>query len=237
MVMTDEELLAVVYRIRNLMISVSTGGPRIQEVNDEFLAEVDTMSRELSQRRIDNPLPYSDLWVWHGKWSSGDLPTYASRRVYITELFEPLIRQIKTGNSSEYEPTGWARVDRTVSELRRRLSEANSEEHYQAIGLLCREALISTAQAVFDPEQHPTLDGVKASETDAKRMLESYIAVALAGGSNDFLRKHVRAALDLAIHVQHRRTASYRDAAICLEATISVVNIIAIVAGLRTPKI
>jgi hypothetical protein len=69
----------------------------------------------------------------------------------------------------------------------------------------------------------------------AKRMLEAYIAASLAGSSNEHLRKHARAALDLALHLQHKRTASFRDAALCSEATTSVVNLIAIIAGRRDP--
>jgi hypothetical protein len=66
--------------------------------------------------------------------------------------------------------------------MRQRLESAAAEEQFQAVGLLCREALISLAQAVYDPDVHQTLDKVKASDTDAKRMLEAYIAVALGGG-------------------------------------------------------
>ena len=77
----------------------------------------------------------------------------------------------------------------------------------------------------------------KASETDAKRMLEAYIAASLAGTSNEHLRKHARAALDLALHLQHKRTASIRDAALCSEATTSVVNLIAIIDGRPIPRL
>jgi hypothetical protein len=37
------------------------------------------------------------------------------------------------------------------------------------------------------------------------------------------------------LHLQHKRTASFRDAALCSEATTSVVNLIAIIAGRRDP--
>jgi hypothetical protein len=133
------------------------------------------------------------------------------------------------------EPTGWTRVDRNVTEVRKRLETATMEEQFQAVGLLCRETLISLAQAVYDAELHPTLDGVTPSDTDAKRMLEAYIAVAFGGGAYEHFRKHARAAYDLAAHLQHRRTASFRQAAACTEATTSIVNLIAIMAGLRDP--
>ncbi len=218
-----------------MMISVSTGGPRIQEVDDQFQTEYDLVATALKQRGIKNPLPYRSLWDWHGRWSSGDLPTYQSRRRFVSELFDPLTRRIRDGIKDEFSETGWQRVDRTVGEFRNRLAVAESEEHFQAVGLLCREGLISVAQSVFDSEKHPTHDGVKASQTDAKRMLDAYIATELAGGSNDEARKHAKSALDLALHLQHKRTASFRDAAMCVEATTSVINIVAIISGLRDP--
>jgi hypothetical protein len=60
--------------------------------------------------------------------------------------------------------------------------------------LLCRETLISLGQAVYNAALHPTLDGVAASDTDAKRMLEAYIAVTFSGSAHEHLRKHARAA-------------------------------------------
>jgi hypothetical protein len=117
--------------------------------------------------------------------------------------------------------------------MRSRLASAKTEEQFQGIGLLGRELLISVAEVVFNPDDHPTLDGTAASKTDAKRMLEAFVAVELGGSANEFARKYARAALDLAVHLQHRRTASYRDAALCMDATTSVVNMIAVIAGRR----
>jgi uncharacterized protein YutE (UPF0331/DUF86 family) len=66
-------------------------------------------------------------------------------------------------------------------------------------------------------------------------MLEAYVAVELAGGANEEVRKHARSALDLANALQHRRTATFREAAMCVESTTAIVNVIAIVAGMRDP--
>lgn len=233
--MTKAELIRALDRLRSIMISVATGGARIQLVQQEFQESYDEVAAELASRQIDNPLPYRDLWQWYGRWSSGDLPTYVSRRTFVADVFDPLLAQLRTGASSPVEPTGWRRVDRTVTSIRDQLAAAKTEEQFQTIGLLCREALISVAQAVFEADEHPTLDGVKASHTDAKRMLEAYIAASLPGGSNEHVRKHARAALELAMHLQHKRTAEFRDAAVCCEATTSVVNLIAILDGRRGP--
>ena len=88
---------------------------------------------------------------------------------------------------------------------------------------------------MYDQDRHPPLDGVDPAENDAKRMLEAYIAVELAGGANEEARRHARSSLALANALQHRRTATFRDAALCVEASTSVINVIAIVAGRRDP--
>lgn len=233
--MTDDELMAALEQIRNTMIAVATGGPQIAEVNEEYQRVFATVAADLSRRHIDNPITYGSLWEWYGRWSSGDLPSYQSRRAFVGELINPVINRIRTGRVEEAPPTGWPRVDRTVGELRDRLASARNEEQFQAVGLLGREALISVAQAVYVRERHPPLDSVEPSSTDAKRMLEGYFAVELAGGATEEARRHGRAALDFAVALQHRRTASFRDAALCVEATTTVINIVAIVSGRRDP--
>jgi hypothetical protein len=219
------------------MIDVATGGPRIQEVNDEYRERRSLLRKELGERRLEDPSPFVDLWAWYSRWSSGDLPSYQSRRLFIAELYEPVIRAVEDSSSGQMqEPTGWARVDRTVTELRSRLASARTEEQYQSVGLLCRETLISLAQEVYDPKRHLTVDRITASHTDAKRMLEAYIAIEVRGRSNSEARKHAKAALDLANRLQHNRTADFREAALCVEASTSVVNIIAILSGRRDPE-
>lgn len=233
--MTNSELLEAIEYLRNTMNAVATGGPLINDVNDQFQSTYTLVAEELANQGIKNPLSYKNLWDWYGRWSSGDMPTYQSRRVFVSELFNPLISRINTGQVEEFEPTGWARVDRTVGELRDRFASAINEEQFQVVGLLCREALISLAQAVYIPGRHQTLDGVNPSLTDAKRMLQAYIIAELGGGTNDEARKHARSTLDLAAHLQHKRTAGFREAAMCVEATTSVINIIAIISGRRDP--
>lgn len=234
--MTDAELVAAIDRLKAMMISVATGGPRIGEIETEFTRTYDDVAIELVSRGVENPIPYRDLWQWHGRWTSGDLPSWASRRAFVAQLFDPLFRLVRGGRHGVSEPTGWQRVDRAVADARSRLATAKTEEQFQGVGLICREFLISTAQAVYDTARHGTLDGVKASTTDAKRMLEAYIASELGGSSNETMRKHAKAALELASQLVHRRTATFRDAAICIEASASVVNLIAILDGVRDPK-
>lgn len=131
------------------------------------------------------------------------------------------------------EPTGWQKVDRQLQEMRLRLDSAATEEQYQGVGLLCREALISVAQEVYDPARHPLIDDKTPSDTDAKRMLEAIFEAELKGSSNEEARAHAKAAVRLALALQHKRFADFKTAALCAEGTWSVVNMLAIIAGRR----
>jgi hypothetical protein len=124
----------------------------------------------------------------------------------------------------------WERVDRALSKARTQLESASAEEDCQAIGLLCREVIISLAQAVYDPTIHESLDGVRPSDTDANRMLEAYIGHVFPGASNKEVRAHHRASLALALNLQHRRTATRLLAALCVEATASTTAVVSIIA-------
>ncbi|MEA3359807.1 MAG: hypothetical protein U9R17_10460, partial [Thermodesulfobacteriota bacterium] len=236
----NDELIREIEAIRNIMISVATGGARIQNVNDNYIKKYEKIELGLEERNIGNPNPYRNLWDWYEKWSSGDLPTYQSRRQYISELLLPTIDAIKNEsylNTKKIfnEPTGWVRVDRTIGELRKRLADAQTEERYQVVGLLSRETLISLAQIVYDSSLHDAIDGIEPGETDAKRMLEAYLNKELSGNTNEAARRHAKAALSLANDLTHRRTATFREAALCAEAVTSVVNIVAIISGKRNP--
>ena len=234
----EQELISEVEKQKRLLIAVSTGGPRIQEKNQEYQERRRIIRSSITRMRIKDPNPYSDLWDWYGKWSSGDLPSYQSRRQYISELYKPLLDFLETDRAERAsepinEPTGWARVDRGVDKIVYQLEISENEEDFQAVGLYCRETLISLAQSVYDSERHAGQDGTEPSKTDAKKMLENYLAVELSGSSNESARRHAKASLSLANDLQHRRTATSKDAALCAEATRTVVNIVAIISEYR----
>lgn len=222
----------------DLMIAVATGGPRIQTKNDEYKEQRELIRNRLLSLGMRDPNPFDDLWAWYGRWSSGDLTNYQSRRDYVRMLYRGLLEDLAGAPSlspsePSREPTGWEKVDRTVDKIITSVAQAKDEEEYQAVGLLCRECLISLAQAVFDPAKHIPTDGIQPSATDAYRMLESYFANVFPGTENEALRRHAKASLNLANHLQHRRTAKYKAAALCAEATRTVVNIVAITSERR----
>ncbi len=127
------------------------------------------------------------------------------------------------------------RVDRNIGEVRTRLAQATTEEQFQAVGLLCRVALVTLAQIVYNSDSHPSPDGVAPSKTDAKRMLDAYLAATLAGKTNEAARRHAKSSLAFANELTHKRTADFQQAAMCAEATTAVVNLVAIISGQRNP--
>ncbi|WP_105435888.1 hypothetical protein [Neorhizobium tomejilense] len=216
---------------QEMMIKVATGEASIQDVNDYYIARQVRVASFCGSSGIQYDNGHSDLWAWfhHYKEHFG---TYAERRKYVRDLFKSAIGAAASKTLPSVptrEPTGWERVDRALAKARLQIGTSSDEEDYQAIGLLCREVMISLAQAVYDPAIHVSEDGVSPSLTDANRMLEGYVGHSFPGESYKEVRAHARAALALALNLQHRRTATRKLAALCLEAATSATSIIAII--------
>lgn len=69
--MTDDDLVKELEAQRQLMIAVATDGPRIQSVDQQYQERRGRIGAALKHRGLRDPSPYSDLWAWYGKWSSG----------------------------------------------------------------------------------------------------------------------------------------------------------------------
>ncbi|KEQ08969.1 hypothetical protein [Pseudorhizobium pelagicum] len=213
------------------MIKVATGERSIQDANDYYIARQVRLTTLCGSSTIQYDNPHPDLWAWFHYYKD-HFGTYAERRRYVRDLFKSAIADAaaKTLSAAPVrEPTGWERVDRALTKARSQIDTSSDEEDYQAIGLLCREVMISLAQAVYDPAIHASEDGVSPSLTDANRMLEGYVGHSFPGESYKEVRAHARAALALALNLQHRRTATRKLAALCLEAATSATSIIAII--------
>jgi hypothetical protein len=234
-------LIAELDKQKSLMIAVATGGPRIKTVEQEYKERHILITKELEKLGLKNTIVFDDLWKWYGHWSSGELPTYASRRAYGSGLFDPLIELVRKsfekaiGSYSEPPITGWERVDRTTARVWDLMLKAQTEEDYQTIGLLCRENLISLANAVYRPENHEQFLDQKTSETDAKRLLDAFLSCELPGPSNEEMRRFAKSAVALANALTHKRTADRILAGICTSATNAVISIARIIEDAHAP--
>ncbi len=127
--------------------------------------------------------------------------------------------------------SAWEKLEDQLARTRAVASSARETEQFQAVGIQCREIVISLSQLVYDPKKHPSPDGIAPSPTDAKRMLESYVAAELAGKTNQSTRRHVRSVIDMCNDLQHSRNACYRDAVLCVEAAGALVSVIGVISG------
>jgi len=238
--MTLDELRTAVEQQKALMIAVSTGGPRIQEKEREYTTRRREIAAELRRRGLADPNPHGDLWAWYGHWS-GNLQTYASRRAYVSEMYQPLLDAIdhlderNLGAGLQEALTGWDRVDDQLSQLRERFATARTAEDFQAVGLLCRDVFISLADATFDRPAHLPDGEDVPGPADAKRKLSFTVDAVAAGESNRELRGVFKATFDLANKVQHARAGTLDQAAIVAEATVASVNLLRVLMLGATP--
>lgn len=232
---TKSELKRDIETIRNIMVSVATGGNRIQQEEGRYQQLQTQVTSKLKKLNIPYSNTYSSLWDWYGKWRA-DFPTYQERRQYIKDLFMPTINFLDDATPNNemitfVELDDWDRIKRTVSKIQRNSTTACNEEDYQSIGLLCREVIISLAQVVYSPTLHGSIDdnGVEIGKTDSVRMIGNYIQFKLSGKENEELRAYAKNTNKLANLLTHKRNATKKDMLLAVSSTIALINFIGII--------
>lgn len=235
---TKSSLIEDIEEIKSILINVGTGVWLIQNYNNQYKDKYNKIKKALEKIQIENKNMFCDLWNWYSFWKddSNKLNSYASRRSYINNLFETILNSINDAEEDIQmnvlvDLTGWDKVKKSVELIKKSMFEAQLIEHFQTIGLLCRETIISLAQSVYIEEKHNTENTIKISETDAKRMLDGFISIELSGGSNEDFRRYAKSSLDIANKLTHKRTATYKEAALCSIATFSLINLIGAING------
>ncbi len=192
-----------------LLISVATGGKRIESVKGQYRRRRQRVVPALKRRGLTYPFPWQDLWAWHGYWSSGKLPTYASRRVYVRKLVDPVVEALERQRSglAVTDPgtsavQSWAGLDSRIAGLAAELSQAVSQDDLQDVGRRAREVLMDSARLLANPALVPA-GRVAPKAGDAKAWLDLFLAEHAPGPSREELRKLVRATWDLAQKVTH----------------------------------
>lgn len=221
--------------IQDILISVSTGGPRFQEVEPQYKSLHSSFAKKCKQLNIIYNNSFDGLWQWYGRYRA-ELPTYQSRREFIGNLLAPTFEAFNNDNSTPaiaipiVELSDWDRINRTVIKIKQNSLAAKNEEDFQQVGLLCRDVIISLAQAVYNPEIHGATDeeDTQIGKDDAVRMIGNYINVCLKGPSNGELRAYAKTTNKLANNLTHRRNATKKDMMLCVSATIALINFIGI---------
>lgn len=119
----------------------------------------------------------------------------------------------------------WSKVEHQRARLLGAIDTASTSDEFQHVGLLSRDLAIACAQAVYDRAHHlPTTDKVPGRD-DAKRMLADFAAVALRG-EHKALADLVNAVWNVAVHLQHKRSATYVEAMLCATAAVALTDMI-----------
>ena len=233
---TKESLLVLINEEMNTLIKAATAVISIRDSkeNDSYRRNHEYIDDILKKLGLEPIHKYRDLWDWYNDYKNRELKTYESRRVFIRQLYRPLIELIQNSDENRtglfhYEKTGWDKVDKEVDSFKDAISKAQSNREYQAVGMLGRELLITLAQTVYNKEKHPAIDGANISNTDSKRMLEAFVSHCLKEkGKWEKETKYIKNAINFANELTHERSADIVDAKLCYSAVISTVQIIKI---------
>lgn len=227
--------------ISGTMLQVATGGEKIDAVNEDYQAHYRALAAVLRRLGIPHPNLFDELWTFYGHWSS-ELPGYASRREYVTRLYQPVRQALdELGCQSLVEPvadrtTGWPAVDEGVQKLRERYRNARDAGDYRAVGLECTTTLQALGRTVFDPKRHLPAGEAMPSVTDAKRRIGFFVDVLTSGHGNTFaeIRKLVPPTARLAEAVKHAQAPTRVEVGVAADATIQLVNLVRRVAQLES---
>ena len=226
-------VIALINAEKDTLIKAGTGVLQIRDakVNNDYKAKHSYLVSILKQLGLEPVHSYNDLWDWYNDYNLRGLGTYQSRRVFIKDIFAPLLNTIQNSEESalqliSYEPTGWEKVDDGISRMKEVLTKANQTADFQSVGMYGRELLITLAQTVFDKDKHPSADGTEIGKADSKRMLEAYIHYCLHKKSKEREIKFAKSSIDFSNELTHNRTATQMDAELCYNAVLSTVHII-----------
>lgn len=147
-------------RIREVMISVSTGGYQIDELDEEYKSKynlIDSCFHLLNNKYgIDliHENPHESLWQFHAYWKE-HLQSYSERRNYVYELYKNNIKdlnklRIEIGNygiSSNVKEKSYLEIENVPDDFYRQLinliNECYNKEVYAVVPVLIRKLLES----------------------------------------------------------------------------------------------
>lgn len=229
--MRPDEIAVEIEAQATLLVDVATGGPRIDDVNEDYKSRRRLIVPELVRRGLEYPFPWADLWDWYESYSE-EPGGYRARRSRIRKLATPLVERLHElasdpgiddlGGPGE-QSTDWTQIEGRLASMRQELAQAVSLDDLQDVGRRCREVVIDAARHVFDTSMVP--DGADTPGTrDAKAMIELFIASRAGGSSRGALRAVVRSSHTLMQTVTHSASISRADTIACRSATVLIVR-------------
>lgn len=231
--MRKEEIIGKLDHIKTIIISAATYGTseevEYKQLRKELI-ECSIIKSVLplvikSNRTTDEARSYMQGLFAH----------YDERRRYITDEINKAIVYLEeygtAGNELiEYEKTGWEKIDESVKNLSSSVDSITDRISYNEIGVRCRETIILLANQVYIDEIHHPKDYLeKLSKTDSKRMIDGYLDYSFPGSGNQEKRSYAKSCNTLANFLTHGQNLNVLDAKLCINATISLIQIIKLI--------
>lgn len=179
---------------------------------------------------IEFNLPFRDFSGFYRQWTKLGLVgsgSWASRRGYLAELFEPLETKLAELDEKRYlnpiasppgnAGTGWNEVDKALHQMRRRFETARTAAEYKEVGLHAVSVIEALSAAAFDESQLPPGEPLPPVGNTMDR-IDVYIRFNLSGRDNEILRGLIRKSNEWANKVKHRSTPGRLDAGIAADA-------------------
>lgn len=214
------------------LLNASTNGSLKPTAGDsEYRRSHRQLQELLGLLKVPNPIPYTNLSEWNGRWKRSDLPKWHHRRKFVEDLVAPTTLTLETIKaSSSLSTTGgtvdptWRDLEVRIEGLAERLERARSNDDRQDVGRRAREILIDAAVLIQDPTLVRNGDDAPKA-ADAKQWLGLYLERYAPGSSRTKLRRFVTATWDLAQRVTHSEIDHVESYA-AAEATVTVVRVL-----------
>lgn len=231
---TIEGAIQLIERQAALLITVATGGPRIERVENAYRERDALLRRALRTWGAKTPFPWRSLWDWHGFWT-GKFGHYYERRSYIRSLADKAIEELEAKRIQSVVETGdtgkeLESVSARIEQIKNRLATAQTLDDFQDLGRRAREVLIAAVDEVFHPDMLP-FDEEPPKKADAKARFDLILDALFVGSARAETRNFMRSAWDLANKVTHGGNAQRllecrQDTIAAVQGALAVVKVL-----------
>lgn len=186
---------------------------------------------------VDFPT-FRNYWVREGASGAGG---WGKRRIMVDGLFEPLQRRLEALEDDSLagelitpivdEPTGWAKVDEEIRELRRHFHSAQTVQDLRNVGNDCVTILEELSAVAYDPVKNLRPGETEPPVAQTKNRLDRVVEDALPGASSSELRTYTKKLIELAQAVKHNPDGGRAQAAIVAGAVIQLAGTLRLLLG------
>jgi len=187
-------------------------------------------------------LPFRDFDGFYDYWRKEDMVgggSWATRRGYIHDQFNPIITKIEDRIDAQYfteisSPVDelpaiddWQKIKDEITQLRKRYATAKTHQDFSAVGTACVRIIEGLSRVAYNHSIHgDEKDSPEPPVGKTNIRLERVIVVGLSGKENAELRTLAKSSIAVAHRVKHGVTPNALQAGLACDATILLASII-----------